>query len=86
MLNSNSRYKAGLWERDGVVYNIAIKGDKYTALRTAAITTVEGDTFEKIAARVLGDSTQYWKIAGLNPAIKFPDSIPVGSTITIPIV
>lgn len=86
MITSNSRYKASLWERDGVVYNIAIKGTKYTAIRTATITTVEGDTFEKIAARVLGDSTQYWKIAGLNPLIRFPDDIPTGTSIIVPII
>ncbi len=85
MLSSNSRYKANLWERDGVVYNISVKGDKYVAERTITITTKEGDTFDKIAARVLGDSTQYWKIAGLNPTVKFPDQIPAGTLIAVPV-
>jgi len=85
MINFNSRYKANLWERDGVVYNIALKGDKYVAPTTAVIVTVQGDTFDKIAARVLGDSTQYWKIAGLNPTIRFPDSIPAGTSIAVPL-
>lgn len=86
MLTSNSRYKASKWERDGVVYNIAVKGPAYSAQQVITITTYEGDTFDKIAARVLGDSTQYWKIAGLNPFIRFPDYIPAGTVIAVPVV
>lgn len=85
MITSNSRYVAGVWERDGAVYNIAVKGDKYKAQRTVVITAVEGDSFDKIAARVLQDSTQYWKIAGLNPFIKFPDYISAGTQVFVPL-
>jgi nucleoid-associated protein YgaU len=44
-----------------------------------------GDTFDIIAARVLNDSTQYWKIAGLNPYVRFPDQIPIGTVLVIPL-
>jgi nucleoid-associated protein YgaU len=85
MINANSRYKANLWERDGVVYSIAVKNDKYTTRKTMLITAIEGDTFDKIAARVLNDSTQYWKIAGINPTVRFPDYIPAGTVIAVPL-
>jgi hypothetical protein len=85
MITTNSRYVASIWERDGIVYNIAVKGDKYVAPRTVAITAIEGDSFDKIAARVLKDSTQYWKVAGLNPFIKFPDYISAGTVVVVPL-
>jgi nucleoid-associated protein YgaU len=85
MITNTSRYYANLWERDGVVYNIATKGEKYTSNKTVLITSVDGDTFDKIAARVLGDSTQYWKIASINQTVRFPDFIPAGTVIAIPI-
>lgn len=85
MINNNSRYKADLWERDGVVYSIATKKGKEVVKQTMNIVSVEGDTFEKIAARVYGDSTQYWRIAGINSVVRFPDIIPTGTVIAIPI-
>ena len=47
-------------------------------------TTVTDETFELIAVRVFRDATQYWQIADLNPHVKFPDHIPVGTVIRIP--
>lgn len=43
-----------------------------------------GDTFENIAARLYGDSSQYWRIADLNPQVKFPLDLKVGTVIRIP--
>lgn len=85
MLDSNSRYKLKKWERNKVVYDIALKDGADTSPQVVTVTTYEGDTFDKIAARVLGDSTQYWRIAGLNPTIRFPDAIPAGTVIAVPV-
>ena len=48
-------------------------------------TSVEGDTFDRLAYRILHDSERYWEIADLNPHIAFPDEIPVGTLIRIPV-
>lgn len=44
----------------------------------------EGDTFIKLAARVLNDPTRYWEIADINPQVEWPDTIPVGTVLRIP--
>jgi len=46
---------------------------------------MEGDTFDRIAYRTLFDSERYWEIADLNPHVPFPDEIPVGTLIRIPL-
>lgn len=43
-----------------------------------------GDTFENLAAKLYGDSAQYWRLADLNPQIKFPLDLKAGDTIRIP--
>lgn len=45
----------------------------------------DGDTFDLLASKFLGDSTRYWEIADINPQIEWPDRIPTGTTIRIPI-
>lgn len=85
MIISGSRYKKSVENKDGVSVPVAVKDTKYVASRTTTITSRYGDTFDNIAARVLGDSTQYWKIAGLNPYVRFPDAIPVGTVIVVPL-
>lgn len=85
MITSGSRYSKSVDHNGEEIVSIAIKTDKFIARRTMTITTVYGDTFDKVAARVLGDSTQYWKIAGLNPNIRFPDVIPTGTKLVVPI-
>lgn len=85
MIFSNSRYTGSVATKDGVAVPIAVKKDKYIAELTTTVTSRYGDTFDTIAARILNDSTQYWKIAGLNPYIRFPDQIPAGTVIVIPL-
>jgi len=43
-----------------------------------------GDTFESIAAKIYGDAGQYWRIADLNPQIKFPLDLEPGDIIRVP--
>jgi nucleoid-associated protein YgaU len=44
----------------------------------------EGDTFSRLAARLLNDPTRYWEIADINPQVEWPDVIPVGTVLRIP--
>jgi nucleoid-associated protein YgaU len=48
-------------------------------------TSVEGDTFDRIAFRALHDSERYWEIADINSHVPFPDEIPVGTLVRIPL-
>lgn len=48
-------------------------------------TSKDGDTFDLLASKHLGDSTRYWEIADINPQVEWPDRIPTGTTIRIPL-
>jgi len=82
MLYTLSRYTYG--------ENSAVDG-KLTAVRkpsySVGVQTYmigPGDTFENIAARLYGDSSQYWRIADINPQVKFPLDLEAGTVIRIP--
>ena len=45
---------------------------------------VEGESYETLAARYLGSSTLWWRIADANPLI-FPLDIAPGTTVAVPI-
>ena len=47
--------------------------------------TKEGDTFDILAAKVLSDPRMYWRVADLNPQLPFPDRIPAGTEIRLPL-
>lgn len=82
MLYTLSRYTYG--ENSAVDGKLtAIKKETFpVSVQTYVI--APGDTFENIAARLYGDSSQYWRIADLNPQVKFPLDLKVGTTIRIP--
>lgn len=45
----------------------------------------ENDSFEKLASIYLGNPRLYWRIADINPHIEWPDRIPAGTSIRIPL-
>jgi nucleoid-associated protein YgaU len=47
-------------------------------------TVQSGESLESIAAKIYGDPTQFWRIADLNPQIKFPLDLASGMVIRIP--
>jgi len=47
-------------------------------------TVTSGETLESIAAKLYGDPTQFWRIADINPQIRFPIDLVPGMTIRIP--
>lgn len=47
-------------------------------------TVREGDTVERIAARLFGTTERFWEIADINPQFKFPLGLSAGDVIRIP--
>jgi len=80
-LNTSSRYTTEIDVDTGSVVAVR-KVNRPTAYTN--YTTATNETFELIAVRIFRDATQYWQIADLNPHVKFPDHIPVGTVIRIP--
>ena len=46
--------------------------------------TRDGDTFERLAAKLYNDGSRYWEIADINPQVQYPDTIPTGTVIRLP--
>lgn len=55
------------------------------AVTYVVYTSSDGDTFDLLASKFLGDPTRYWEIADINPQVEWPDRIPTGTTLRIPI-
>ena len=82
-LQSLSRYSKKPVADDSGIY-ISLR--KYNSgSRYYIYTTKSGDSFDLIASRVLNDPERYWEIADLNPHVPFPDEIPIGTVIRIPV-
>lgn len=81
-LLSSSRYTTGKDEATSLVIGVRKVID--TTVRYTGYVTREGDTFEILAMRVYRDPGQYWRIADLNPQIKFPDKLEAGTFIRLP--
>lgn len=47
-------------------------------------TVRDGDTLERISARLFGTTERFWEIADLNPQFKYPLGLSVGDVIRIP--
>lgn len=80
-INTASRYTTQIDPDTGKVIAVR-KSTGFVGYTT--FTTTSDETFELIAVRIFRDATQYWQIADLNPHVKFPDHIPVGTIIRIP--
>ncbi len=81
-LSPSSRYK-----------QVTDSAGKATTKRKIRITTryttvvsVQGQTFQEIAAIRLGDASLYWRVADLNPQVPYPDEIPTGTRLRVPVV
>lgn len=53
------------------------------AYRTYVVS--EGETLPLIANRLFNDPTQWWRIADINPEHLYPDNLPVGAVIRLPL-
>lgn len=66
-------------------------GDKFAVRKPEEATQYtiyvarQGDSFEKLASLYLGNPRLYWRIADINPHIEWPDRIPVGTSVRLPV-
>ena len=82
MIYSLSRYTYGQNDSQTGVLTAIRKNS--ASLLVFQYTVRPGDTFENLAAKLYGDSAQYWRLADLNPQIKFPLDLKAGDIIRIP--
>lgn len=45
---------------------------------------MQGDTIRSLAARALGNDRRWWEIADINPQVKYPEDLVVGSVLRMP--
>lgn len=80
-LNTSSRYTTVQDSTSGEIVAVRKSSLPY---KTSVYLSREGDTFEVLATRVYRDPLQYWRIADLNPQVKYPNVIPAGTLIRLP--
>jgi len=80
---STSRYKTQTNNQESSVSIISARKPLYGTNYYMYISK-EGDTFDLLAMRVLGNPALWWKVADLNPHVPFPDEIPLGTNIRLP--
>jgi nucleoid-associated protein YgaU len=81
-LNS-SRYTLSTRDIAGLSLTESVRKSSSTS-NSFIYTCKERDTFYSIAGKYYGDPTLFWKIADLNPHVKFPDTISAGTQLRIP--
>ena len=81
-LNSSSRYTT---YKDPTTSTLIALTKEISSERYSTYISKDGDSFDIIATRVYRDPTQYWRIANINPHVKFPNEIPVGTQLRIPV-
>lgn len=84
MIIKGSRYSEYSETRNGVTSSIALPST-YTTTSTFTVVTEQGDTFQHLANRHMNDPKMYWKIADLNKNLGYPDTIPIGTVVKIPL-
>lgn len=80
---SSSRYTTTTRDVDGYSRSEAIRKSTVKS-NTISHVCSDGESFSSLAGRFYGDATLFWKIADFNPSIKFPDFIPIGTVVKIP--
>lgn len=80
-VNSSSRYTTSVDAQTG--RTISVRKTEKTVL-FERYTSRQDDSFDVIAQKLFGNPQEYWRIADLNPQVKFPDVIDVGTVLRIP--
>lgn len=75
--SSSSRYF--LTDDNREAKRVPKKGSSYTVYTVKA-----GDTLERIALSLYGDTSRYWEIADINPQFKFSSDLSTGDVLRIP--
>lgn len=81
-LNSSSRYTT---YKDPSTSTLIAVPKEIGSERYSSYVSKAGDTFDILATRIYRDPSQYWRIANLNPQVKFPNEIPAGTQLRIPV-
>lgn len=84
MIIKGSRYTASSETRNQETRNVAVS-KSYDSNSYITIISGEGDSLQYIASVYLNDPTLYWKVADLNRDILFPDRLPAGTVVKVPI-
>ena len=84
MIIKGSRYAEKPETRNEETRLIAVSSE-YSTDSYYTIVSEQGDTFESIAGRYMNNPMMYWKLADINKNIGYPDYIPTGSSIKIPL-
>ena len=79
-LSPASRYK----QMTDTYGRAATKRKVRASHRYSTTVTTQGQTFQEIAAKWLGDPKLYWMVADLNPHVPYPEEIPMGTRIRVP--
>jgi nucleoid-associated protein YgaU len=79
----SSRYRESTVNVDGNSVTVSVRAPSFST-KYSTYLTQELDSFESIASRALGDPTRWWEIADINTHVKYPNFIPIGTTIRIP--
>lgn len=80
-INSLSRYTTDV-APDGTI--IAVR-KQYSEITVQTYIVKPGDTFENLAAKLYGDSSQHWRLLDLNPQIDFSFDLKANDRIRIPL-
>jgi nucleoid-associated protein YgaU len=83
MLSASSRYTTSTANDVDKTTVIAVRKST-AAVQYVTYTSREGDSFAMLATRLFNDPSQYWRIADINPQIKFPDLLETGSVLRLP--
>lgn len=81
MLTSASRYTT---YKDPVTSTLLAVSKGMSVENYSTYVSKDGDTFDSLATQLYRDPTQYWRIANVNPQVKFPNEIPVGTQLRLP--
>lgn len=89
MITANSRYSTSTVSRmtdsRGATRNtITLSSPASRTISYTSYRVVDGDTIQAIAFRALGDPTQWWRIADVNPEILAWYALVPGTVIRIP--
>jgi nucleoid-associated protein YgaU len=84
MIIKGSRYSESAETRNGVTNSIATNTE-FTSSSYYTVISDQGETFQSLASRYLNNPSMYWKLADVNKSLGYPDVIPMGSVIRIPL-
>lgn len=83
MIIKGSRYSETIETRNDETKSIAVNTE-FTTDTYYSIVTYQNETFSSLASSYLKNPTMYWKIADINKSLGYPDTIPSGTVVNIP--